>query len=156
MVWIYSQSKTYSSVTDRFIVTTDKITGCEEGNIKLKSGTDSSNGYVEYCEDRRWVGVCSDGWDDAEAKVICNQLNFESNGIIIIASMHNRTLSCTCAVALDGIVIEGPVNTEDGSGFQIQIACTGSEKNLSECTDYGKPPTGDCTIAAVSCRRNSS
>ena len=48
------------------------------------------------------------------------------------------------------------MNTEDGSGLQIQITCTGSEKNLSECTDYGKPPTGDCTIAALSCRRNSS
>ena len=48
------------------------------------------------------------------------------------------------------------MNTEVGSGLQIQITCTGSEKNLSECTDYGKPPTGDCTIAALSCRRNSS
>ena len=48
------------------------------------------------------------------------------------------------------------MNTEDGSGFQIQITCSGSEKNLSECTDYGKPPTGDCTIAAVSCKRYSS
>ena len=78
MVWVYTGLPT----NILYSVSPDEITSCEaEGNVRLHSGTDSSNGYVKYCEDRRWVGVCSDGWDDAEARVLCTQLNLESNGI---------------------------------------------------------------------------
>ena len=57
---------------------------------------------------------------------------------------------------LDGVVIEGLVNAVDAAGFKIQITCTGTEKNLSGCTYHGKPLNSDCTIAAVSCKINTS
>ena len=60
------------------------ISGCENGDIRLYGGTDPSNGRVEFCKDRRWIAVCSDGWGLDEARVMCGLLDFGQEGIYII------------------------------------------------------------------------
>ena len=37
---------------------------------------DSWNGRVEFCQYRTWGAVCSEGWDDNDARVVCDQLGY--------------------------------------------------------------------------------
>ena len=49
--------------------------------MRLRDGFDDSNGRVEYCRDRIWGSVCSEGWDDNDARVLCRQLGYNPDGI---------------------------------------------------------------------------
>ena len=72
---------------------TDEERGCENGEVRLQGGAGSSNGYVEFCLDRRWGGVCRDGWDVNDARVVCKQLGFKSEGMSIPIQIHNTVSS---------------------------------------------------------------
>ena len=61
---------------------TDGKTNCVSGDVKLKDGAAGKFGYVEVCYDRRWVEVCKDGWDADKTRAVCNQLNFDPEGMI--------------------------------------------------------------------------
>ena len=62
--------------------TDNESTSCEEGDVRLRAGTDPSNGRVEICQYRTWGAVCSDGWYDNAARVVCRQLSYGSEGIL--------------------------------------------------------------------------
>ena len=64
------------------------MNGCEDGDVRLYGGTDPSNGRVEFCRDRRWIAVCSDGWGLDEARFVCGLLDFDPEGIIHIIYEH--------------------------------------------------------------------
>ena len=54
---------------------------CRTGDVRLVGGNASNEGRVEVCDRNTYRTVCDDGtWDVAEAKVVCNQLNFGSTG----------------------------------------------------------------------------
>ena len=57
-------------------------TSCEEGEVRLRDGFGDSNGRVEYCRDRIWGSVCSEGWDDNDARVLCRQLGYNPDGTV--------------------------------------------------------------------------
>jgi hypothetical protein len=63
----------YNPVPDIAISCNDEFSSCEEGEVRLSK---SSNGHVEYCQHRTWGAVCSEGWDDIDAGVVCSQLEF--------------------------------------------------------------------------------
>ena len=68
-------------------IMTDEERECENGEVKIQGWTGSSNGYVEFCQNKRWTGVCNnDGWDNL-AKVVCRQLGFDPNGIATLFSL---------------------------------------------------------------------
>ena len=48
-----------------------------EGEIRLVGGNDLA-GRVEICYDGRWVSICGDGWNAADAIVTCRQLSYIS------------------------------------------------------------------------------
>ena len=50
--------------------------------MRLKDGTDPTNGIVEYCLYRTWGSVCNDKWDDRDAKVVCRQLEYDPEGVV--------------------------------------------------------------------------
>ena len=54
------------------------ITGCDNGDILLKIGTEISfiEGRVEICYMNEYMSVCDDQWDVRDAQVVCRQLNF--------------------------------------------------------------------------------
>ena len=49
--------------------------------MRLQDGAGPSNGYVEFCKDRRWGGACSNVQDSHLARVVCRQLGFDQEGI---------------------------------------------------------------------------
>ena len=53
---------------------------CVQGSVRLV-GPERGAGRVEYCNNNEWGTVCGDEWDDEEATVICNQLNFTGTSI---------------------------------------------------------------------------
>ena len=52
--------------------------------MRLRDGTDPSNGRVEICQHRTWGAVCSDEWDDNAARVVCGQLLYDPEGECIV------------------------------------------------------------------------
>ncbi|CAI8040135.1 Deleted in malignant brain tumors 1 protein [Geodia barretti] len=112
----------------------DEVRGCEDGEVRLDGGFTSSTGRMEVCMDRRWGGVCSDGFNVKDARVVCSELDFNPG---------------------DGAIIEGPVTLEASPVFVGSVTCTGSEQSFSECS-HDRPPSGGCSVAAISCGMSSS
>ena len=53
---------------------------CQDGEVRLQDGTDSSNGRVELCQNGIWGSVCSSQWDDTDASVVCRELGYDPQG----------------------------------------------------------------------------
>ena len=63
-----------------FIHLSSGTLGCVQGNIRLRGGTNSSEGRVEVCSSNQWGTVCDDSWGAPDANVVCGQLGFASTG----------------------------------------------------------------------------
>jgi hypothetical protein len=46
----------------------------------VHGNTLNSRGIVEICINSRWGRVCTDGWGDNDAAVVCKQLGYGSEG----------------------------------------------------------------------------
>ncbi len=60
-----------------------KCNSCNDGDVRLVNGTTELEGRIELCLANTWGNVCDDHWGDADATVVCRQLGFSDNGIVI-------------------------------------------------------------------------
>ena len=54
---------------------------CCDGAVKLSRGSVSNEGRVEICQSGQWKTVCDNNWSENEAKVVCRQLGYTTQGI---------------------------------------------------------------------------
>ena len=50
------------------------------GDLRLTGSYDNISGRVEFCDEGEWGVVCTDGWDDNDARVVCRQLGLPTKG----------------------------------------------------------------------------
>ena len=51
--------------------------------VRLADGHTQHEGRVEIWWNSEWMTICSDGWDENDAKVICRQLSYLSTSVLI-------------------------------------------------------------------------
>ena len=103
--------------------------------IRLAAGNSYSEGRVEVNYNGEWGTVCDDGWDDADAGVVCRQLGFGSSGTAIRSAGFGQG---------------------SGSIWLDSVLCTGSESKLASCGHLGVGITVACDHgkdAGVRCSR---
>ena len=84
-------------------------------SVRLVDGDGPHEGRVEVFYGGEWGTVCDDGWDRADAGVVCAELGFSG-----------------------GIPLE---NNEFGSGsgtiWMDDVSCHGNEEHLAQCIQNG-------------------
>ncbi|XP_035511448.1 galectin-3-binding protein A-like [Morone saxatilis] len=95
----------------------------QEGDVRLFGSKNVSEGRVEVYHEGKWGTVCDDGWDMAEAQVVCRQLHFPGAKSVVIGKDYGKAT--------------GPIWLDD-------ITCKGTEKHLSSCGFKGWGVT-DCS-----------
>ena len=85
--------------------------------VRLVGGNSYHEGRVELYYNGEWGTVCDDGWDDADAGVVCRQLGFGSSGTAIIGQKFFS---------------EGP-----GPLWLDGVSCVGRELTLASCGHLG-------------------
>ena len=53
---------------------------CTDGKLRISSMSIERLGLVEVCVNGTWSVVCSEGWDDIDASVACQQLGYSIFG----------------------------------------------------------------------------
>ena len=86
-----------------------------DGDLRLVGGTDDLRGRVEIYHNSEWGTVCDDSWGTNDAKVVCRQLGYSGG------TAYSRA------------------HFGQGSGtiWMDNVACSGSEANLKDCSFNG-------------------
>jgi len=70
---------------------------CNDGDIRLRGGSNQYQGRVEVCWNETWGTVCDGYWSANDANVACRQLGFSPAGTIFSSFRTDLVAgTCTC------------------------------------------------------------
>ena len=69
-----------------FSFSNEFLVPCQDGDIRLRGGRNSTEGRVEICFNNQWGTVCDNFWDVKDATVVCTQLGLPSEGKLVSRS----------------------------------------------------------------------
>ena len=126
--------------------------------IRLDGGSNPSEGIVQILQDEHWFPVCGDGWDIADALVVCKQRGYKfaksASSIEERRGVAEAQLVMTNRAHQLQMVLQ---QVRGWSGFR----CTGHEDHLLEC-DHVESRIVGCgrgeviTVAHVECSQKPS
>ena len=58
----------------------ESVPFCVEDGLRLVNGLVPTEGRVEICRNSAWGTICDDLWGNDDAKVVCRQLGYETEG----------------------------------------------------------------------------
>lgn len=90
---------------------------CRDGQLRLVNGSNLLEGRVEVCFNRAWGTVCDNGFNQAEAEVVCGQIDNQF-GYAHEGSIPRRN---------------APFGGGSGPIFIDTLVCDGNEQELMEC-----------------------
>ena len=91
--------------------------------IRLIGSSSHNQGRVEVYYNGEWGTVCDDGWNHADATVVCRQLGFYSSVTVYGSAQYGQGT--------------GPI-------WLSRLACFGNESSLIECSQLSVG-TKNCT-----------
>ena len=78
---------------------------CTDGTVQLRNGSFPGEGRVEICVNNAWGTVCDDGWDNADASVVCRELGYYPIGMfkscIFISQCYHTHLLTYWKICVD-------------------------------------------------------
>ncbi|XP_019861045.1 PREDICTED: scavenger receptor cysteine-rich domain superfamily protein-like, partial [Amphimedon queenslandica] len=112
------------------------VSNCTDGELRLVDGSGPHEGRVEVCVNQVWGTICSIGWSNEDANVICKQLGYLPFGG------------------------KARINSQYGPGagpiLMASVDCSGSEESILECS-HRSCDIFSCSHysdAGVTCERN--
>ncbi|XP_011408442.2 PREDICTED: deleted in malignant brain tumors 1 protein-like, partial [Amphimedon queenslandica] len=108
---------------------------CIDGSVRLVGGSSNLEGRVEVCRNGSWGTVCDDAWGTNDATVVCRQLGYSVTGTAYSNAYFGQG---TGSIVMDN------------------VACTGSESYLTNCSHTTNHNCRHSEDAGVSCAGSSS
>ena len=148
---------------------------CTDGAIRLRNGYIAGEGRVEVCINNAWGTVCDDGWDNADASVVCRELGYYPVGMCLffVDLLFVCTFVCLfdyllCSnihllivnLSLCSLVCAGNASRHASFGqgrgpvFLEYVQCSGFEESLLDCDNnrLGYSTCGHYEDAGVVCQ----
>ena len=116
---------------------------CRSNNVRLVDGlmnatTQTLDGRLEICINNAWGTICNNSFRLLDAEVACNQsIGFDRIGwctLIYFGGFYEdifNIVSGSKVISPRSYLSSGPI-------FLDQLACTGSDSNLLECSRRGQ------------------
>ena len=148
---------------------------CTDGAIRLRNGYIAGEGRVEVCINNAWGTVCDDGWDNADASVVCRELGYYPVGMCLF--FVDLLFVCTFVCLFDyllcsnihllivnlnlcSLVRAGNASRHASFGqgrgpvFLEYVQCSGFEESLLDCDNnrLGYSTCGHYEDAGVVCQ----
>ncbi|XP_069609377.1 neurotrypsin-like [Ranitomeya imitator] len=108
-----------------------------DGSVRLSGGQNIAEGRVEVFYNGDWGTVCDDGWTERNAQVVCRHLGFRGSSSLATKAEF------------------GPGN---GLIFLDDVACTGTERSLVECSHsiWGQHDCSHSEDVGIRCSNDSN
>ena len=121
-----------------------------EGGVRLTGGDRPGRGTVWVCISGTWSTVCGNFWNIPDARVVCRQLGYGSQGIVLI--VHLKLYLLFYVPVIDA---QAYARAYYGEGFGPilldYVTCTGTEATLLNCSHTKHSQCGHSSDAGVDC-----